>query len=331
MSNEIEFIDKDSDTSQVNQRIPAEYIPVKLSSMGMLDAPNIIHVKDYSGKDALELSLSTTTSNTFLRKLIDVMNNLIFEGFDCNYLHESELEEIMLNITGNFISPIIQNYPYPYEQEEYDSMDADRRNRVETSLESLQIDIPIDSIDTLPLKAEFKEPIIIKNKNNLTVHFRLSRVQDFFVAEEYVEEKYFEQSQHYTQLEKITNLENEEEKEKRLATFPREVLKTYQDYIVQRGTDYIIVKQSQLLLRYGSKVLKTIEEKIQCYSEIGMGFWKQYNALCDEQLQFGVDHNIKMISPITNEEVIRRLQFRPMDLISADNIPDSREYSILFG
>ena len=56
MSNEIEFVDKNDDKSQINQRIPAEYIPVKLSSLGKLDAPNTLHVRDYSGRDALELS-----------------------------------------------------------------------------------------------------------------------------------------------------------------------------------------------------------------------------------------------------------------------------------
>ncbi len=331
MSNEIEFVDKNDDKSQINQRIPAEYIPVKLSSLGKLDAPNTLHVRDYSGRDALELSLSTTNSNTFLRKLVDVINNLIFEGFDCYYLHESELEEIMLSITGNFISPTIQNYPYPYEKEEYDSMSDERKQGIEKSIEKLQIDIPINSINTLPLKAEFKEPIVIKNKSNLTLHFRLPRVKDYFVAEEYVEEKYFDQAQQYMQLEKITNLEDDTEKEKRFAEFSREILKSYQGYLIARGTDYIAAKQSQLLLKQGSKVLDTIEDKIKCYSEIGMGFWKQYNNLCDSELEFGVDHNIKIISPITNEEVTRRLQFRPMDLISTDHVPDPGEYSILFG
>ena len=336
MNTEIEFVQNEDEsqlqsTKKINkQRIPAEYVPIKLSSLGKLDAPSIVHIKDYSGKDVLELSLAINNNSKFLRCLVNVINNVIFEGFDCNYLHEHELEEIMLNITGNFISPNIQNFSYPYENEEYNLMDEERKNRIEKGLEKLQVDIPINSINTNPIKSEFKEPITIKY-DDLSVQFRLPRVGDYFVAEDYIEEKYIREAQEYVQLEKIGSIEDEDEKEKKFLETPRERLKEYQNYLLARGKDYIIAKQSQLLLRYGSKVLDTVGEKIKHYSKVGMRYWKTYNTYCNTNLQFGVNHDIKMISPITKEEVTRRLQFRPMDFISSDNIPDSGEHIILFG
>lgn len=332
MSNEIEFVnDEPTQTHTVRQRIPADYIPVKLSSMGRLNAPAILHVRDYSGKDALELSLATQNSNVFFRRLVDVLNNVVFEGFDCAYLHEFELEEILLNITGNFITPTLQGYPYPYTDEEYNSMDDDRKKRIIKGQESLTVDIPIGSIKTVPISADFFEPISITNKAGLEIQFRLPRINDYFVAEDYVEKKYAEQEQNFSYVEKIFAIVNEEERDLKIAAIARETLRDYQKYVSDRGLDYIAAKQSQLIVKYGPKVLDDPEEKIKLYSEISMMYWKEYNRTCDNQLKFGVEHDVKMISPITKEEVTRRCQFRPMDYLSPDDTPNSGEYVVHFG
>jgi hypothetical protein len=330
---ELEFVQDEEkvESKPTNKRIPADYIPVKLSSLGKLTAPKVLHIKDYSGKDVLELSLSTKTSATFLRRLVQVIENVMFEGFDCRELHDYELEEIMLNLTGNFLASVIQNYPYPYEEEEYAQLDDARKENIEKGFEHLTVDIPIANIKTNPIASDFKEPISITNKTGLTVQFRLPRVGDYFIAEDYVDSKYLEEAQSYSHIDKIMLIENKDEQQIKLEALSQDELKAYEEYISARGIDYIIAKQAQLLVKYGAKTLETPADKIKYYDKVGVRFWKEYNKLCDDYLKFGVDHNIEMISPITKEKVTRRCQFRPVDFISTDDISESGDYAVLFG
>lgn len=313
---------------QVVSDVPSDYVAVKLSSAGKLSAPHVIHVKDYSVADVINLATSDTYS--FMKTIISVLNNVIYEGFDCAYLTEQELEEVMLNILGNFWTPVLQGFPYPYEQEEYDSMDDERKERISKGLESLTVDIPLSSLETIPIRKDFSEPITIISKEK-SMQFILPRVRHYLIAQEYIEKKYAHEYQEFSKIEQIMELDSYEKRQEELIKIPRDERLRYNEFTNKRGTDYIIAKQAQLLVKIGSKPLTTIEEKFKAYSNVNIHFWKKYDEIAEELLNFGVNHNIKMTSPITKEEVIRRCQFRPMDYVPSSELQRDGEYSILFG
>ena len=329
---DVEFVrDEPSEIPEraAKKSIPSDYIPIKLSTLGKLDTPAIIHVRDYTGSNILTLAAARDVN--FLNRLIDVLDDVVYEGFDCKYLHEYELEEIMLNILANFWTSTIQNYPYPYEQDEYDTMDDERKENITKGLENLQVDIPISSLKTNPISKEFKEPISINIKGK-TVQFILPRIIHFFNSQSYIEEKYSREYQEFSYIEQIYDIEDKDKRKAELDKIPHKELIRYRDFSDKRGVDYIIAKQSQLIYGVGGKEIKSLQDKIKAYnSNISIKFWKTYGVIAEKQSEFGVNKEVNMISPITNEPVTRRCQFRPVDYIPSNEAPDSGEYTVLFG
>ena len=332
MSDNIQFVDKNEKTveekSQRQSRIPADYIPVKLSTLGKLDAPAVLHVRDYTGQDILTLSMANESN--VLRKLIDVLNDIVFEGFDCAYLHEQELEEIMLNVLANFWSPIIHDYPFPYTNEEYESIDEERKTRILKGLEKLTVDISVPNLKTNPIREDFREPIIIKSSNK-TVYFSLPRIVHYFKAQEYIESKYEREYQEFHFIDKLSDINDEGQRQNELSKISRDILLKYKEFNDKRSKDYIIAKQAQLIQKIGSKTYESIEDKVKAYSLVTMQMWNKYNSVMDEFLNFGVDHNVEMVSPIDGKLTTRRCLFRPVDVIPSNDSSRSGEYTVLFG
>lgn len=302
--------------------VPPEYMAIQLSSVGKLDAPAEVHVRDYNGKDLMDLSL--TADEDILRGLVEVLNNLMWEDTDTRNLTEQELMEIMLNIYANFWSPTIQGYPFPYTDEEWESLDSERQDRIQKGIEKLEVDINIpEQVKTNPLPQDFKEPIVAKGKDH-TVGFRLPRVNDYFVAEEYTDEKYRYEEQKYADTSrKVAN--------DRSSEIDPAVMREYREYIRHRNADYIMAKQSQTIVSFDGEELDSLEDKIAVYPKVDLRLWKTFNSYLEDKLQFGVDPNIEMQSPIDGTTVIRRCQFRPVDFIPPIQSSDTGEYTIQFG
>ena len=78
--------------------IPAEYVPVKLSSCGKLGLPSVVHIKDYSFDDAVSLSQMTELNAESI--VLNVLNNVCYETIDTNEITIEDAMEIMLTIYG---------------------------------------------------------------------------------------------------------------------------------------------------------------------------------------------------------------------------------------
>lgn len=309
-------------TTVSGDSVPPEYMAVQLSSVGKLDAPAEVHVRDYNGKDLMDLSL--TPDEDILRGLVEVLNNLIWEDTDARRLTEQELMEIMLNIYANFWSPTIQGYPFPYTEEEWNSIEPERRERIEKGLEKLEVDISIaEQIKTNPLPEDFKEPIVAKGKDHV-VGFRLPRVNDYFTAEQYTDEKYrYEEQKHADTARKVAN--------DRIHEVDPAAMREYREYIRHRNSDYIMAKQAQTIVSFDGETLETLEDRLAAYPHIDLRLWKAFNSYIEDKLQFGVDPNVTMRSPIDGTTVTRRCQFRPVDFIPPIQSSDTGEYTIQFG
>lgn len=307
--------------------VPPEYIRIDLSSVGKLDAPIALHVRDYNGKDLMDLGL--TSEEDMLRGLVGVLNNLIWEDFDARYLTEEELIEVMLNIYVNFWSPTIQGYPFPYTDEEWNSLDDERKDRINKGLEKLEVDINIASqIETKPLPEEFREPLVVNGPQH-KVAFRLPRVGHYFVAEDYVNEKYATEDQKHAALER--KIRENAQSDTPVHNIPPKQLQQYRQYTRSRNSEYIMAKQAQTIVAFDGKDMESIEEQLETYSHIDLKLWRALNDYVDNTLTFGINPDVEMTSPIDGTTTVRRCRFRPMDFIPPIQLQDSGEYSIQFG
>lgn len=308
---------------------PPEYLPIKLSSNGKLYMPSVLHVRDYTGEDALSLSMAT--ENNILDILISLLQNMIWEGIDPMYLHEKELEEIMLNIYVNFWSKYINNYPYPFTDEEFNLLDKDKQERIKSGQESLTIDIDITKLKSNMIKDEFKTPLVIKDKDGTEVHFQLPCIKDFFTTRDYLEKKYKNEIDFYRQLEKDLEYNENVTDDSHKRPIDESQLIEYKKYIEQKATDFFRVKQSLLLVKYGNKKLETLQEKLEYYKKVTFKMWNFYNSVLTKYADFGVSHDVEMISPIDKTLVTRRCLFQFVDFIPRDDLQQSEQFTIQFG
>ena len=290
--------EKKVDTTEKQKKIPADYLPVKLSTIGKLNAPMEVHVRDYSGKDALNLSLMNE-ENT-LDVITEVADNILWEGIDSGYLHEQELQEIMLHIYYNFWGTAITDYPYPYTEEELESVaDEQRKKAIKEGKEVPRVDVPIKQIQTNPLPKDFKEPFTLTSPSGKKVTFRLSRLKDIRNASKYVDEKYAEEAQRLGRVEEMLG-KYRDDPDNLFQKVSKAEIREYNEYLQHKGVDFAVVQQAQVLEKVGSKKLESLEEKIKAYHEIGLSMWREYGKFV-ESLHFGVDPEVKIVSPLTGE------------------------------
>jgi len=317
------------DPQEVDVLHPAsKFITVKLSSLGKLNAPPIIHIRNFNMDDAIELSVAG--DDKLLEQTITTLNGMIKEGFDCSLLHEDELKELLLTIYANFWNSELSGYEYPWEEDELEGLDEDRVERILSDKEKLECSISINKIKTSTINEKFKEPIKI-TKDELTITFRLPRIKDLLVAKEYVENKYAKQDKEFSNIEaKLKEYDTSEWESVVKENFP-DVHADYYKYRNGKQYDMIRVMQSQLIEKVAKTKLDTIEKKLDAYKNIDFGFWSKYNEIVREYAKFGIDEEVEVISPLTHKPTVRRFQFRFMDFIRSLELPDNAGYTVEFG
>ncbi len=176
----------------VTPKIPNEYIPITLPTLGKLSAPKVLHFRDYTMSDALELNVLDEDER--LKALVTVLNNMCYEKFDCSQLHINELMVVLYTIHATFISNRIEKEYYiddmlPDGKEEGQLQHPDNISSVDLFINKFDIKTIDEDEEGNKLKLEFKEPFSFIDditKNKLT--FRLSRVEDLLLAQDHCNE-----------------------------------------------------------------------------------------------------------------------------------------------
>lgn len=316
-------------------KIPSDYIPIKLSSAGKLSMPKVLHVRNYTGQDALDLAQAS--SGDMIETILKVVERMIWEDIDSKLLHQKELEEIMLNVYLNWWGTVIKDYPYPWEKEELKEgiekgiINEQKAERVKKGVDTLYINIPIENISTENLPAEFKEPIKIKHKDNEYV-FRLQRVGDVLISEKFVEEKYFEQDNEFSEIKNdidynIANKNNPNVDQRKIDPVK---YKEYLKYRNNRNKDFLALQTMLLFSRINDTVLQTNEERLEFYSKLPLHIIGKVESIV-EKISFGPKEEMKVISPVTREEITRRFQFRALDYVPSMESQNDEGYDVIFG
>jgi len=316
-------------------KIPSSHIPIKLSSAGKLSMPKVIHIRNYSGQDALDLAQSS--NDVIIEAILKVIDGMIWEDVDVSLLHQKELEEIMLNVYLNWWGTYIKDYPYPWEEEEIDAgidkgvINEQKAENIRKGKDDVTINIPIVNIDTENLPAEFKEPIKIINDKNEYV-FRLPRVGDIVTTEKFIEEKYFEEDNKFSSLKNDIdyNIANKNNPNVQQRKIDPKVYKEYLTYRGQRNKDFLALQNMLLFLRINDTKFEDNEQRLKYYSELPLHIVGKLEKIV-EDVHFGPEEEMKVISPITKEEVTRRFQFRALDYVPSMEAENDDGYTVVFG
>jgi hypothetical protein len=310
--------DKDNDRKMLKQAvnadtIPGNYIKVKLSSLGKLSAPPILHVRNYTFEEALELSDMTNENEKEV--IINVLDKLIWEDFDASLLHEQEALEILLNIFGAWWGTKLEGFRYFVDED----LPEDKREKPENRSIA---EIPLANIKTTELKKEVKEPVLIENKEGFSIKLMLPRMQTGIIARKFVDQKFIAEENRFLKIKKaISNNED----------YDIDEYKEYLSYLKERGKEYLRVYQAQLIHSVNGQEIEDLSEAIDLLPEIDLSFWKKYNKIVEDHYQFGIDPLVKFNCTINNKPIERRFQFRAMVFLPSMESENDTGYTFSFG
>jgi hypothetical protein len=323
----IQFNSNDIDQAKTKvekkELIPSNYIEVKLDSLGKLSSPKTLHFRNYNMNETLKLSAARKSEAHEI--IVECLNGMCYEDFDCGQLTEQEIIEILLTIYGTWIDSHIKGLQY------YINLNPTTMN-IDDPKNIGRIDIPVKSLKTIPLDEKFKEPINI-TIDDTTIKFRLPRFNDFIFANEFIKEKYFAEERQFSDIEdtiqknnsirenKKNNIEKVKFSEELLndgnndtvvveeeTIIDYQSLKSYQNFLKRKSDDFVDILMMQLLIQYNDIVLDTIEKKIEYYNFISFDFWETIET-CIKDFKFGINENITFKSPHYEEPISRMFRF----------------------
>lgn len=293
------------------KNIPAEYIPIKLDSIGKLSAPKVLHFRNYSMSETIKLS--TSRDLDLYENLIQCLNDMCYEDFDCSELTEQDMKSILLSIYGTWYDQYIRGMEY------YIDEDAKDLNN-EKNVGKVNLHIQKD-INTNPIPENFIEPICITIKDT-TVGFKLSRFKDFIFVSEYLKEKFFDLERKFSDVAKKIKEESDD------LTYTE--VKEYNQYLRIRKEQFLDMLSVQNLVRFNDIELKTVEQRIDYYKKIPQNFWYALEKTL-KTLKFGIDPEVTFTCPVTKKKLTRRFQFRLENFIPDNVHEELEEFEISFG
>ena len=315
--------------------VPPGYIEVALSTKGRVGAPAIVHVRNFTVGELLELSLTTDTD--LPRRLIAALNKAIYEDTDVANWHESEIEELLIYIYAEFYKSTLDSVEFPLLEEDYEFVkngpDGEQRCKdlrehkwvPRTSITLLR------DIDPYEVSDDYSPEITIKNKKTgFYVTFSYIKYGDRLLVKDWLDKVYRDEEKQFDALvETLKHNSSVADPAKRLPVDPAEK-EAYSDFVAKKLGTLTEVSRLVSVVNYnGQDVSKmNVDEKYKLLSQdarIDYGMIAKLAARQDKQ-PFGLKPFIHMINPLTNEPCVRRFSFRILSILQAMQLSGSDEY-----
>ena len=315
--------------------VPPGYIEVALSTKGRVGAPAIVHVRNFTVGELLELSLATDTD--LPRRLIAALNKAIYEDTDVANWHESEIEELLIYIYAEFYKSTLDSVEFPLLEEDYEFVkngpDGEQRCKdlrehkwvPRTSITLLR------DIDPYEVSDDYSPEITIKNKKTgFYVTFSYIKYGDRLLVKDWLDKVYRDEEKQFDALvETLKHNSSVTDPTKRLPVDPAEK-KAYSDFVAKKlGTLTEVSRLISVVNYNGQDVSKMdVDEKYKLLSQdarIDYGMIAKLAARQDKQ-PFGLKPFIHMVNPLMDEPCVRRFSFRILSILQAMQLSGSDEY-----
>ncbi len=308
--------------------IPNTYIPVRLSSLGKLGVPAVVHVRDYSMEEILDIAMSNEDNN--LETLIRCFNNMVYEDIDVADMNQRELMEVLFVLQHKYYSNTIVKHIFV-------NPDIEDEEELHSKENVIEEDIPISdlSVETLPDK--FIEPFSISDENT-KVHFRLNRIKDVLEAKQRFLSENAEGEKLYTPvLNRISFYSKKFKGEGEV------IAKVRQDFtddptIIEKAIEYskkkikMVTKYTECgcILKINDKAIDSLDEAVKRYTEVTGRHWRKFNTLL-EDYPFGIQPETTFYSTKLQKKITRRVALQFSDLLPAPNEETDKSVVVQFG
>lgn len=321
--------------------IPNGYIPIELSTQGLLGVPSIVHCRNFSTADILDLSLFN--ENMLPERVVSVLSSLILEKVNVADWPDRCIVELLIKLYVNFFTPILPQIPFPWNNDDVEWLRSHERfEEAQALLDGKwtpRIDFNLTSVKINTLDEKVKSYIkIVKKNSNLSARFlSYPRYGDVITIKKATEAKFAENDKKFEPIKQAYMLRERFISEGR-SVAGLEVISDadYQKWRIYETKKAIYVakaSQALYLVEFNGIDLSnaTIDEKIVYIDhpefdvKLAQRINKQY-----EKLNFGIDPEVEVQNPITGERCLRSFTFRLMDVLQAIQLSESDEYDITY-
>jgi hypothetical protein len=303
-------------------------VEVRFCTGGRLSAPAILHFRDYSMLASQELS-ELPAATDHLPIIVKVLNSMVVEDFDCGLLNMEEAKEVLINVYGKWWGNHLSGYRYLL------NPDLEDRDAL-LAKENISIaDIPLSSLEVVPLDPDVKEPINIK-VHGVTVKFIYPRIRNSGIVDAILKSKFAIQEQQFHRLKQILEFNSKQIDLESKKSVNLQEAEAYDDYLVERAKWRLIYIRAQEICGIDDMVLETLDDRIQALTEdtkISVQHWQKYTDFLEGKGKFGLKNEAEFYSDILNQKVRRPFLFYTWNLIPSGTMerPGDVDDKISFG
>lgn len=294
------------------QLVDPEYeVTVKLSSVGKLGLPAVLHVRDYSFDDTLIFAKANSENESAI--VLELIKNIVYEDIDISKVTKQDVLEILMAVQGTFYSGVIDGKQY--------FIDETLTGEALTAKENISTaTININDIKTLPLDKEVTVPINISN-NKFAVLFDYPRLIHDVKAKEYIEEKFAaRENELSTLIQKV-----------RQGIASDAETAQVKQFNFDKNTEYMRVLTALQILSFNGKEVNSIEDKLELMHKLPVSVFTLLTKIFSLRFNFGVQDEVTFIDNETEKPITRRFDFRYIDFIPALEQGNESGFNVSFG
>jgi hypothetical protein len=322
------------------------YIPVRLSTKGLVGAPAEFHVRNFDTSDLMNLALSEQEDLPV--KLVTLLDNLILEkDITTATFHEAEVIELVITIFRSFFSRYLKNLPYDLTDEDYEFQKKELGGENSTEYQQFiadlksgkvkpHIDVDIDSLKYYPIDSNIKTIVAVHN-DSLDAKFSFPKYGDLAVMKKFLDEEFREEDKKYASLMDILKIRQNAENKlyqgeqinfQSIPRIPQFEMDKLNDYRAEKGIVMVQALKVLHLVELDGQNLRnmSIGDRIKLVKDdarITHEILNQVTEFYQHNFKVGINTDeVTYLNPIQNKLVTTRLSFRLDTLLAT--IRDSR-------
>lgn len=326
--------------AEIEKQVPEGYQRIVMSTKGKYGAPPVLHIRNFSIEEALELG--SIAQDEIPIKVTKLLQNIIWEkDVNVEKFYEQEVSELCIHFYKSF-------YSHTLKEQKYTATDADKewmKNEVYHGKETAEYQNWIRGIETgkIPLTYEInldrvgfykvpdgdvKTKIHYKN-GNFDCVFQYPRFGDTALLQKAVKEKFYTQDRQMGPLYEIWKRKQEAEQRLRrgenvaidsIPYLDPDDVQAVRAYELEK-TSYIITQMKGLYLCEinGEDVTgKPLSERVEIAKDPRIDF-STYQTVSETfgKIEIGPYPKVQIQNPITGQLQEIEHPFRPLDLLAA--------------
>lgn len=321
---------------------PPGYLEIRLSSKGKYGAPPVFHCRNFSTEDLVHLAVSDDSE--IAQRTVEFLNGIIYEDIDVSNFHEKEVIETLFIIYRTFYGHILNDLPWQLDESDKEWLAAQYPDGVYDAKYKNQIEayengewkptffLDLNNISFYDIDPDtVKTQAVIKNSiTGFSCIYSWPRYGDVLKVKEYTDIIFKERDKQFASIQEVVRFRNQAEQKAlsggrvdltHIPNIPkaeREKLRLYEEEKLNFMTTCL--RAIQLKEIRGVDISNmTLDQRIKYAQDPELDFatFKAIQSKFSDELKIGVNDNLTLLNPVTEEMCTRRVSFRIDAIISA--------------